>query len=82
MCLCPEQGQGDCRVHWFLEKLANPQKLFLSTDEDIPTHWDVMPVNTSCHTFTLAAETAEYKKVQDKFQATCKQTIIMVEHNQ
>lgn len=41
-----------------------------------------MPANTSCHLVSLAAGTAEYKEVQDKFQATCTNTIITVEHNQ
>lgn len=41
-----------------------------------------MPVNTSCHIVSLAAGTAEYEEVQDKFQATCTQTIITVEYSQ
>lgn len=51
----------------------------MSTDENIPDYWEIMPANTSCHMVTLTAGTEEYKKVQDMFQATCTQTIITVE---
>lgn len=51
----------------------------MSTDENIPNYWEIMPANTPCHTVALAAGTAEYQKVQDVFQATCKQTVISVE---
>lgn len=48
-------------------------------DEDVPEFWDTMPANTSSHSVTITAGTAEHTEVQNLFKATCAQTIIKVD---
>ena len=56
-----------------------PENIFISIGEDVPPHWDTMPVDASCLVVTLTEGTTEYTEVQTLFQATCGDTITKVD---
>lgn len=51
-------------------------------DEEVPEHWDMMPANTTSHSVTIPAGTAEYDEVLQLFRASCPQTVIKIERIQ
>ncbi|KAM9851030.1 poly(ADP-ribose) polymerase family member 14-related sequence 1 [Aulostomus maculatus] len=50
--------------------------------QDVPEHWDTMPVNTTSLRVDIKSGTTEHTEILNLFQATCKLTVLKIERIQ